>query len=97
MTYDHAVQEFGPPDRSAQLKDGGIVAEWLTERGGVMPRYDPYYGPYGPPYYRRHRYYSHYYPYGYGRYYSDVVFPDQYVRLTFDSEGILRAVKSFSR
>ena len=32
-TYDQAVTDFGPPDKSANLTDGTVVAEWLTQRG----------------------------------------------------------------
>ena len=33
-TYDEAVKEMGPPDKSATLSDGSMVCEWLTYRGG---------------------------------------------------------------
>lgn len=33
-TYDQAVMDFGPPDKSAQLSDGKTVAEWITRRRG---------------------------------------------------------------
>jgi hypothetical protein len=29
-TYDQAVTELGPPDKSAKLDDGRTVAEWVT-------------------------------------------------------------------
>jgi hypothetical protein len=29
-TYDQAVAELGPPDKSAKLSDGQTVAEWIT-------------------------------------------------------------------
>lgn len=29
-TYDQAIQEMGPPDKSAKLSDGKTVAEWIT-------------------------------------------------------------------
>jgi hypothetical protein len=32
-TYDEAVREYGPPDKSAKLSDGTSVHEWLTWRG----------------------------------------------------------------
>lgn len=32
-TYDQAVIELGPPDKSAKLTDGTQVSEWLTSRG----------------------------------------------------------------
>lgn len=33
LTFDQAVRQLGPPDRSAALADGGQIAEWLTRRG----------------------------------------------------------------
>jgi len=33
-TYDEAVTEFGPPDKSAQLNDGKTVAEWVKRNSG---------------------------------------------------------------
>lgn len=33
LTFDQAVRQLGPPDRSASLTDGGQIAEWLTRRG----------------------------------------------------------------
>ena len=32
-TFDQAVLELGPPDKSAKLQDGTLVTEWLTRRG----------------------------------------------------------------
>lgn len=32
-TFDEAVMEMGPPDKSAQIAGGVTVAEWLSERG----------------------------------------------------------------
>ena len=44
-TYDQAVLEMGPPDRSAKISDGSTVAEWLTYHGS--PGYSYYsYSPY---------------------------------------------------
>ena len=34
-TYDQAVMDFGPPDKSAKLTNGTVVADWLTQRGYV--------------------------------------------------------------
>jgi hypothetical protein len=34
-TFDQAVAEFGPPDKSTTLKDGSSVAEWRT---GTAPQ-----------------------------------------------------------
>ena len=30
FTYDQAVKELGPPDKSAKLSDGQTVAEWIS-------------------------------------------------------------------
>jgi hypothetical protein len=90
-TYDQTVREMGPPDRSAELSDGSVVAEWLTRRGrrhaqatgfydyGYYPGY-PYYWPVSPPVY-----------------YSETSSPDYYVRLTFDPEGNLSAAQQVRR
>ena len=48
--YDQSVLEFGPPDKSAKLSDGTLVAEWVTSRGHAG-----YYSPW---------YYDPYYPFG---------------------------------
>ena len=40
-TFDEAVLEFGPPDKSAPLSDGTQVAEWVTRIGGTRT-YSPY-------------------------------------------------------
>lgn len=34
-TYDQAVAELGPPDKTAKLTDGRMVADWVT---GTRPR-----------------------------------------------------------
>ena len=49
-TYDQAVMEFGPPDKSAKLSDGSTVAEWLTRRGQVVVAPGTYFGPLTPMY-----------------------------------------------
>jgi len=33
-TYDQAVAELGPPDKTATLSDGRTVADWITHRSG---------------------------------------------------------------
>lgn len=33
FTFDQAVLEMGPPDKTGKLEDGVAVAEWLTQRG----------------------------------------------------------------
>lgn len=85
-TFDQVVTEIGPPDKQATLKDGTMVAEWLTRRGGTSTYIGGYYG-----------YYS---PYWCGPYYSPYIstqYPDYFLRLTFDSSGHLQAWKKFSR
>ena len=34
FTYDQAVEELGPPDKSATLSDGTTVAEWIKRSSG---------------------------------------------------------------
>ena len=43
-TYDQAVIEMGPPDRSAKLSDGTVVTQWLTRRGYSFRTYHFWYG-----------------------------------------------------
>ena len=33
-TYDQAVTDLGPPDKTAKLSDGKTVADWVTHRHG---------------------------------------------------------------
>ncbi|HEY5298549.1 MAG TPA: hypothetical protein VIK59_11560 [Verrucomicrobiae bacterium] len=84
-TYDQAILDFGPPDKSAKLSDGGIVAEWLTERGQRIIAPQPYFG--SPGYY-------------FGPFapnYSEMDFPPRFLRLTFGADGKLLAEKQFSK
>src|SRR5687767_542648 len=39
FTFDQAVLELGPPERSAELSDGRRVAEWLTYRSRPVNSY----------------------------------------------------------
>jgi hypothetical protein len=83
-TYDQAVVEFGPPDKSAKLTDGTTVAEWLLQRGEVIETPGPYFyspGYFGPP----------------GPAYSRTYFPARFLRLTFGANGKLLAEKEFSK
>jgi hypothetical protein len=92
-TYDQAVVDYGPPDKTAQLSDKSMVVEWLTRAGG----YDVHsfgYGYYGRPYR----------PYGYGYYpgYAGAAYdvsrtPDRFLRLVFDPEGRLKGFNEFSK
>lgn len=86
FSFDQAVLEFGPPDKQQTLKNGTLVAEWLTHRG-----YRQVYsvgGSYGGPGY-------------YGSYFSpayvDTRAPDYFLRLTFNPDGQLAAWKKFAR
>jgi hypothetical protein len=36
FTYDQAVAELGPPDKSAKLSDGSTVAEWFIKQGSSV-------------------------------------------------------------
>jgi hypothetical protein len=48
-SYDAAVVELGPPDKSAKLSDNTLVCEWLTYHGGhqggavLIPGFYPQY------------------------------------------------------
>lgn len=88
-TYDQAIVELGPPDRSAKLTDGTTVAEWLTQRGtsygyvGTSSAYG-----YGQPYF------------SYGPIlepYASTTLPNQYMRLTFSTNGTLAEWKKIYR
>ena len=79
-TYDDAIREFGPPDKSAKLSDGSTVADWLTMRGmQTATAYGGGWHPYGR--------------YGWGPSYVvvDPPSPDRYLRLVFDTENKLTA------
>ena len=88
-TYDQAVVELGPPEKSAQLSDGSLVADWLARRGRSGGSVGMYYG---PGYYSRHYGYHSLRPY-----YYDPASPDFFLRLTFGPDGKLQAWKKFSR
>jgi hypothetical protein len=83
-TYDQAVMEFGPPDKSAKLSDGTTIAEWLAHRGYAYATSDyyPFYTPgfvVPPATYNVNR------------------VPDDFLRLTFGADGKLKAWKKFYR
>lgn len=42
--FDQAVKELGPPDKSATLSDGTVVAQWLDRRGSAWTRQQVLYG-----------------------------------------------------
>ena len=83
-TYDQAVTEFGPPDKSAKLSNGTIVADWLTRRAQTISAPEPYllppgcyFGPLTPMY-------------------SETYVPARYLRLTFGPDGKLKAWKEIA-
>jgi hypothetical protein len=80
-TYDQAVLELGPPDKSAKLSDGIIVADWLTSHARTIVAPEPYFLPpgcyFGPLTPMR----------------TETYFPARYLRLTFGADGKLRTWK----
>ena len=82
-SYDQAVRDFGPPNRSAKLTDGSTVAEWITQRSYSRTYMSPgfagfMYGyPYGGP----------------GPLLLDTYSPEYVLRLTFGPDGQLAAWK----
>ena len=85
-SYDQAVKDFGPPDKSAKLTDGTVVAEWMTRPGEVIIQPEGFYpAPYGivgplpsPAY-------------------AETATPTYYLRLTFAPDGLLEAFKNIAR
>jgi hypothetical protein len=83
-THDQAILDFGPPDRTAKLGDGTVVAEWLTRRG-----YSRGYSAAGYGYW--HGWWPYYPPY------FDSYSPDYFLRLTFGPDGTLKAWQTVTR
>lgn len=84
-TYDQAVTDFGPPDKSAKLSDGAIVAQWQQQPAQIIVTPTPYFVP--PGYY-------------YGPFaptYTATRFPGSYLRLTFGPNGRLEQFKQFTQ
>jgi hypothetical protein len=84
-TFDQAVMEFGPPDKSAKLTDGTTVAEWLTRRGQIIVTPQPYLVSPGG------------YLWGPAPMYNQTYMPAIFLRLTFDANGKLKAQTKFTR
>ena len=78
---------MGPPDRREELKDGTMVAEWLTSRGTTETYIVPGYN-YG--YHRR--YYAGVLPTV-----VNSTTSDYFIRLIFGPDGKLTAWKKFVR
>jgi len=84
-TYNQAVAELGPPDKSAKLSNGATVAEWLTQQGQVVVAPGPYLVPHGC-------YFGPLTPM-----YSATYVPARFLRLVFDANGRLKTWKEFVR
>jgi hypothetical protein len=84
-TYNQAVKELGPPDKSAKLSNGATVAEWLTQPGQVTVAPEPYFVPHGC-------YFGPLTPM-----YSESYVPARYLRLYFDANGTLKAWNKFTK
>ncbi len=80
--YDQAVLEMGPPDKSAKLQDGTLVAEWHS---GRTPSTVVGFGVGGGYYW------------GGGADYHIMPGYDHFLRLTFGPSGQLTEWKKFSR
>ena len=84
-TYDQAVVEFGPPDKSATLTGGTVIADWLMRPARTITAPEPYFLPPGT-------YFGPLTPM-----YSETRVPAQYLRLTFGADGELKAWKEVAR
>jgi len=84
-TFDQAVMELGPPDRSAKLSDGNLVAEWQKCPQQIIITPQPAFGPLG------------YYCAPFRPAYSVTRFPPIYTRLIFGPDGKLRQFKELAR
>lgn len=84
-TYDQAVIELGPPDKSAKLSDGATVAEWLAYRGGTSRLYAGGYW-YAYPHYA-----------GPAMIVDDYPTYESFLRLIFAPDGTLKAFKKYTR
>lgn len=83
FTRDEAILELGPPDKSATLTDGTVVADWLQSRG--MQTATTYPGSW--PAYGRRGWASP------GTVILDPAAPDRFLRLTFSPDGKLASWK----
>jgi hypothetical protein len=80
-TYDQAITELGPPDKSARLTDGTVVADWLERHAQTVVAPEPYFLPPGC-------YFGPLTPM-----YTETYYPGCYLRLTFGPDGKLKAWK----
>ena len=84
-TRDQAITDLGPPDKTAKLTDGTVVDEWLTQSSRVMVAPEPYFLPPGS-------YFGPATPV-----YTEAYVPAQFLRLTFGTDGKLKAWKTFAK
>ena len=83
-TYDQAIMELGPPDKSAKLTDGTVVADWLAHHAQTIVAPEPYFAPPGC-------YYGSFTPM-----YSETYVAARYLRLTFGADGKLKTWKELA-
>ena len=84
-SYDDAVQEFGPPNKSARLADGTLIADWLTRPAQTVVAPEPYFLPPGG-------YFGPLTPT-----YTETHLPPRYLRLVFGPDGKLKSEKETGR
>lgn len=83
-SFDKAVQDYGPPDKSAKLEDGSTVADWIVREGHAVVNPRPYLAPidgFGPT----------------TPGYNETYVPTYYMRLVFAPNNALKSYKNFSR
>jgi hypothetical protein len=78
---NQTIRELGPPDKSAKLTDGTVVADWLTHHAQTIVAPEPCFAPPG-------RYFGPLTPRRTG-----TCVPARYLRLTFGADGELTTGK----
>jgi hypothetical protein len=85
-TYDQAVTDFGPPNKSSKLSDGSTAVEWMTERSqtsiNAEPASTPSHPEAGPNFMPGN---------------PTAYFPGRYLQLTFDADGKLKTEREYSK
>jgi hypothetical protein len=84
-TRDQAIIDLGPPDKTAKLTDGTVVDKWLTQSSRVMVAPEPYFLPPGS-------YFGPATPV-----YTETYVPASFLRLTFGTDGKLKAWKTLAK
>ena len=88
-TFDEAITEIGPPEKSATLSDGSLVAEWFVKQkagSSVSFGVGSYGGGYGSGT-----------SVGVGQTVGNIGGGAEFLRLTFGADGQLRAADKFVR